>query len=62
MKCDKCGKNFKRGNRPDGIPNGIGFQLQDGRVINVCADCVMSFRTAEWKAWLDAIRGEEGKT
>ena len=40
MKCDKCGKEFDAGNRPDGRPNGVGFQMEDGSVINYCADCL----------------------
>jgi hypothetical protein len=40
IKCDKCKSNFLIGNRADGTPNGVGFQLQDGRIINLCADCI----------------------
>lgn len=40
IKCDKCKSNFLIGNRADGTPNGMGFQLQDGRIINLCADCI----------------------
>ena len=40
MKCDICGKEFEAGNRPDGIPNGVGFVLGDGRIITACSDCV----------------------
>ena len=40
IKCDKCKSNFLIGNRADGTPNGIGFQLQDGRIINLCANCI----------------------
>ena len=39
MICKNCGKVFAFGNRPDGIPNGVGFQLQNGKMINLCADC-----------------------
>ena len=41
MKCDKCGREFEPGNRPDGIPNGVGFVIKDGRVITVCAECII---------------------
>lgn len=40
IKCDKCKSNFLIGNRADGTPNGIGFQLLDGRIINLCANCI----------------------
>lgn len=40
IKCDKCKSNFLIGNRADGTPNGVGFQLQDGRIINLCANCI----------------------
>lgn len=39
--CDECGKEFKPGNRPDGLPNGVGFQLENGQIINICCDCVI---------------------
>lgn len=41
IKCDNCGKEFEPGNRPDGIPNGIGYQLQDGTIYNICTDCII---------------------
>ena len=41
IRCDKCGKEFKVGNRPDGLPNGVGFQLEDGSIYTVCADCLI---------------------
>ena len=41
MKCNECGKRIRIGNRPDGLPNGVGFELADGRIINVCADCLI---------------------
>ena len=40
MKCNKCGREFLFGNRPDGLPNGVGFELDDGRTINICAECL----------------------
>lgn len=41
MKCDNCKKGFVAGNRADGIPNGVGFQMKDGTVITLCADCII---------------------
>lgn len=39
IKCDNCKKTFTAGNRPDGMPNGVGF-VKDGKVINWCYDCI----------------------
>lgn len=41
MKCDNCKKEFVAGNRGDGIPNGVGFQMKDGTVITLCAECII---------------------
>lgn len=41
LTCSKCGREFKPGNRLDGIPNGVGFQMEDGDVIAMCADCLI---------------------
>lgn len=41
IKCNKCGKIFKPGNA-DGLPNGVGFEMKDGTVINVCRECLSS--------------------
>ena len=40
MECAVCGKRFQAGNRPDGIPHGVGFAGKGGRIVNVCAGCV----------------------
>ena len=40
IKCDGCGKEIVPGNRPDGVPNGVGFVLADGKVVNYCAECL----------------------
>ena len=39
--CDECGKTFVPGNREDGLPNGAGFQTEDGKIYNVCCDCII---------------------
>ena len=39
--CDKCGRTFVDGSHGDGIPNGVGFMLDDGRLINLCANCII---------------------
>ena len=38
--CNKCGKKIKNGNS-NGLPNGLGFQLQTGEVINLCQKCII---------------------
>lgn len=40
--CDGCGNTFTPGNRKSGIPNGVGFILDNGQQVNVCADCMMN--------------------
>lgn len=42
IKCNKCGKyvDYKK-KRPDGNPPIIGFIQDNGKGINVCADCIM---------------------
>ena len=39
--CYKCGRKFFPGNNADGIPNGVGFVLKDGRIVTFCARCIM---------------------
>ena len=51
MKCDHCGKEFEAGNRPDGLPNGVWFVLEDGSMVTVCTECIMAFG--------EQLRGEE---
>lgn len=41
IRCDKCGNMFISGNTKDGLPNGLGFEMQDGRVITLCQKCIM---------------------
>lgn len=38
--CSKCGKEIVPGNRPDGLPNGIGFETY-GKVEMICTDCII---------------------
>ncbi len=40
--CMVCGKTFLPGNDEHGIPNGIGFMLEDGSLLNMCSECIMS--------------------
>lgn len=41
MKCNECGKEIEIGNREDGLPNGVGFMLEDGTTVNYCTDCLI---------------------
>lgn len=41
IKCDKCGAVFISGQRADGLPNGVAFKLQDGTMVNMCANCMI---------------------
>ena len=41
MKCDRCGKEFKPGNRPNGVPNGVQMKFQNGKTYTLCADCMI---------------------
>lgn len=38
--CDNCGNTFRPGNRKDGSLNGVGFENENGLIINLCHDCV----------------------
>lgn len=58
-KCEKCGS------RPfsmtsDGLPAMVGFELEDGTVINLCKHCLMDLGRAkesgnmeEWDKFLE---------
>jgi len=41
IKCRGCDREFFPG-MTDGEPNGVGFQQQDGSIINLCRDCIRS--------------------
>lgn len=56
IKCSKCGKEFEIGNRDDGLPNGIGLPLEDGRIINVCTECIIGTDPAELAKWAEVVR------
>ena len=40
-KCDNCDSVFIDDNRADGIPNGVSVEYDDGRVITLCANCII---------------------
>ena len=41
FKCSDCEQYIYPGKRADGLPNGVGFRLSNGSIINVCTDCIM---------------------
>lgn len=41
IRCMRCGRVIAPGNRPDGLPNGVGFEIEHGIVINICAECLI---------------------
>ena len=42
IRCNICNKDFKpSNNKLTGLPNGMGFQLKDGTLINMCSFCLM---------------------
>lgn len=59
--CRHCGKHFLYGNRPDGLPNGLGFVLKDGRTLNMCAECIMwaGDHPEELDKWLEEIENDQ---
>ena len=58
MICDKCGKTFDFGNHPDGIPNGITLEFQNGGCLTLCAECIMDLDSPEGQEWLENWRDE----
>jgi DNA-directed RNA polymerase subunit RPC12/RpoP len=58
--CNNCKKTFEAGQRSDGLPNGAGFELESGEVINVCTDCIIKMSAddiAGRKRVLEAMKG-----
>ena len=49
IKCSYCKKTFKPGNKPDGSPNGVAFVDKNGKVINMCHDCICKVGSGELK-------------
>lgn len=49
MKCDKCKKEIKDGIRKDLHPNAIGFELENGKEITLCYDCLCKLGKATEK-------------
>ena len=56
--CRECGNNFSTDPRPDGQPNGLGFELEDGSIYYVCIDCFIKWRDSKVSQETeDAING-----
>lgn len=45
--CVMCKKAFIPGTDPNGLPNGVGFRMADGRTVNVCSSCIMKLGEEE---------------
>ena len=41
IKCDCCGNKFIAGSS-NGLPNGVGFETDDGKLVNICKLCLMN--------------------
>lgn len=41
--CDGCGNQFRPGNTPEGLPNGVGLVSKSGRTVHLCTTCVMLY-------------------
>lgn len=40
--CEYCGKELSEFTiRPDGLPSWLGFLTDDGRIVNVCTECLI---------------------
>lgn len=39
LKCSKCGKKIVPG-ITNGLPNGVGIKMEDGSILNFCAECI----------------------
>ena len=41
--CDLCSSSFRPyQTRPDGLPEGVRFEAEDGSYMHCCTDCMMS--------------------
>lgn len=49
MICIRCKKEVFPGDRPDGLPYGLGVIIND-RVIAICMDCILETRTMDEKS------------
>ena len=62
FKCDKCGREFREGNRPDGLPNGVCFKNckgLNGADLTMCADCIIKVGKEKEEARNEAESDDE---
>ena len=58
MICDKCKRIFSAGNDNSGLPNGVGFELENGKTIMLCSNCIVNLgkmTTSERKKFFDEL-------
>lgn len=60
IKCDACGHRFTPGNT-NGLPNGVGFQGKDGKVITLCQKCLLEVGALKSDSERDAFFARLGK-
>ena len=61
--CTACGKRMKIGNT-NGMPNMVGFVLEDGTTINVCQECMIKLgkmTDAEKSVFLAELQKKAGE-
>lgn len=61
IKCNGCDKEFYPG-MTNGEPNGLGFQQQNGTIINLCRDCIRSLGEMDDSARKKFLRNLQEKT
>lgn len=57
IRCNICGKVFRKGNRADGLPNGVGFVGEDGQTFNVCTECLLD--EERMQVWVEKVKKEK---
>ena len=62
MICRGCKFFFTSGRRPDGLPNGCGFQLENGEFIDLCTDCLIRLGQMDDEQKREFIDRLQGKT
>lgn len=38
--CEACGKTFLPDTNKQGLPNGVGFETEDGFIFTICTECI----------------------
>lgn len=57
-KCRECGETISALERPNGEPNALGFELEDGSIYWICIKCFNKWREGKVsKDTKDAIDG-----